>query len=296
MKRFLAFLWAAALALALAGCAPAAPPAQVAATTLPVYEFTTRLCAGTGITVSRLVTDQVSCLHDYSLNVRQVKAVEGAETIVISGAGLEAFMEDLLHGRQVIDASQGIELLCSEGGHHEGEEESAHEGHHHEFDPHIWLSPAIAKVMAQNICAGLSAQYPRQEAQFRANLDHLSSDLDDLQSCGEDALRDLSCRDLITFHDGFSYFAQAFGLNIVEAVEEESGSEASARELIQLIGTVREHDLPAVFTERSGSTSAASIIARETGAGLYSLDMAMAGDSYFDAMIHNISILKEALK
>ena len=102
MKRILTVF---ILILFLCGCAPASPPAQIAATTLPVYEFTARLCEGTGITVTRLVTEEVSCLHDYSLNVRQVKAAEAAEHIVISGAGLEEFMHDLLHDRAVIDAS-----------------------------------------------------------------------------------------------------------------------------------------------------------------------------------------------
>lgn len=289
MKRFLLFL-CTLLLLPLAGCGSEAP-ARVAATTLPVYEFTARICDGTGITVSRLVNEQVSCLHDYSLNVRQVKAAEAAEAIVISGAGLEEFMEDLLRADKTIDASRGIALLCGED--HESHEEA---GHHHESDPHIWLSPKNAKIMAQNVCSGLSARYPRQEPRFRENLKGLLSDLDALQAYGEEALKNLRCRELITFHDGFSYFAQGFDLEIVRAVEEESGSEASARELIDLIGTVREHHLPAVFTEHSGSTSAASIIARETGAGCFMLDMAMAGDSYFEAMYHNLDTLKEALQ
>ena len=71
----------------LSGCATQ-PQAQICATTLPVYQFTSRLCAGTGITVSRLITEPVSCLHDYSLSVNQVKAVESAELVVTSGAGL----------------------------------------------------------------------------------------------------------------------------------------------------------------------------------------------------------------
>ena len=79
------------------------------------------------------------------------------------------------------------------------------------------------------------------------------------------------------------------------AIEEESGSEASAAELIELIEEVEHHNLPAIFTETSGSASAASVISRETGAAIHTLDMAMAGDSYFDAMYHNIDTLKEAL-
>ena len=81
-KCFLLFLLIAAL---LCGCAAHQPPAQIAATTLPVYEFTARLCDGTPLTVTQLVTEPVSCLHDYSLNVRQARAAEAAELIVITG-------------------------------------------------------------------------------------------------------------------------------------------------------------------------------------------------------------------
>ena len=104
-KAVLLFILVAAL---LTGCAAAQPQSQIAATTLPVYEFTSRLCDGTGLTVTQLVSEAVSCLHDYSLNVRQVRAAEAAELIVVSGAGLEDFMDDLLHDKSVIDSSEGI--------------------------------------------------------------------------------------------------------------------------------------------------------------------------------------------
>ena len=282
--------------LLFSGCGGKAETSDIAATTLPVYEFTSSLCRGTGLTVGRLVTESVSCLHDYSLNVNQVRQAESADLIVLSGAGLEEFMEDILTGKPSIDASQGIALL--EGEEHEDahdHEVGQEDGHHHEHDPHIWLSPANARIMAANICAGLTAKYPQWAAVFSDNLDALLVKLDALEQYGQDTLSQLSCRELITFHDGFAYFAQAFGLEILAAVEEESGSEASAKELIQLITLTREHSLPAIFTEQNGSTSAADILSRETGAKEYILDMAMAGDSYFDAMYRNIDTIKEAL-
>lgn len=274
------------------GCSPAKPSAQVAATTLPVYEFTCRITEGTGITVTRLVTESVSCLHDYSLNVEQVKAVEAAEIVVISGAGLEEFMEDILQNRNTIDASRDIGILeCTHAHSHDHDH-----GHHHEVDSHIWLSPDNAKTMARNICAGLIAQYPQHQQAFEANLASLLADIEKLDHYAHEQLEQLATRDMITFHDGFGYLAEAFHLHILEAVEEESGSEASAQELKHLISIVREHDLPAVFTERNGSASAAEVIARETGVKLFALDMAMGGDSWFEAMYHNIDTIKEALQ
>lgn len=293
MKRFFS-LFVIFLCL-LCGCSAQSEPAQIAATTLPVYEFTSRLCEGTPLTVTRLVTEEVSCLHDYSLNVRQVKAAEAAETIVISGAGLEEFLDDILLHADSIDASQGIALLCPGEEHSHESPDHDHEGHHHDRDPHIWLSPENAKTMVKNICTGLSLRYPAHQETLERNLAGLLAQLDALQLYGEEALSALSCRDLVTFHDGFAYFADSFGLHILEAVEEESGSEASARELIHLIEEVEHHGLPAIFTEKSGSVSAAGIIARETGCSSFPLDMAMTGDSYFDAMYHNIDTIKEAL-
>ncbi len=290
-KHFLPLLLS--LLLLLTGCAKAPEPVDVAATTLPVYEFTQALCQGTALRVGRLVTESVSCLHDYSLNVNQVRLAEQAEVLVLSGAGLEDFMEDLLAGKTAIDASQGIALL--EGEEHDHEEQDEHDGHHHESDPHIWLSPENAKIMAQNICQGLTRQYPQWEPVFTDNLQGLLVRLDALEQYGQDTLKTLSCRELITFHDGFSYFAQAFDLHILAALEEESGSEASAKEMISLIRLARAHSLPAVFVEKNGSVSAADILCRETGAKKATLDMAMAGDSYFDAMYHNIDTIKEAL-
>ncbi len=284
MKRLIALLGVLFL---LCGCAPQPKPAQVAATTAPVYEFTQRLCQGTDITVTRLITENVSCVHDYSLSVSQVKATEAAELIILSGAGLEDFMENLLSGKATADSSQNIHLLGCEHDHH-------HDHDHEDADPHIWLSPENAMVMAKNICTSLCAQYPQHETILKGNLQQLLLDLQALQNYGKNQLEKLNTRKLITFHDGFAYFAEAFDLTILKAVEEESGSEASAGELKELCGLVWEYRLPAIFTEVSGSTGAAEILSAETGVLIFTLDMAMSGN-YFEAMYHNIDTVKEAL-
>ena len=281
--------------LLLSGCQTADTPAMVVATTLPVYDFTVALCQSTDITVERLINESVSCLHDYSLSVSQVKAVESAEIIVCSGAGLEDFLSDLLESSVKVDASAGISLLCTSHSH--DHDDNAHHAHEdtQEVDAHIWLSPANASCMAKNIAAGLIDHYPQHEQQIQNNLTALLQNLDVLQQYGQQTLSELRSRDLITFHDGFSYFADSFDLHILEAVEEESGSEASAKELIHLITLVQDHKLPAIFTETHGSVSAANVISRETGANIYALDMCMGDTGYFEAMYRNIDTIKEAL-
>lgn len=295
MKHTLIYLLILFLCLSLSGCTTSAR-VDIAVTTAPVYTFASRICANTPLSIGQLVTEDVSCLHDYSLQVRHMQMIQSADVVILSGAGLEDFMHDALHGTKVtIDASSGLSLMEGTHHHHDHEHDHTH-GHIHSEDPHIWLSPQNAKTMARNIFHGLEALYPQYSAIFEKNYEALVRELDALLEYGNTALSSLRCRELITFHDGFAYLAECFDLTILEAVEEESGSEASAAQLIHIIELVREHQLPAVFTERNGSVSAAEIIGAETKIAVYALDMAMGNADYFEAMYHNINTLTEALK
>lgn len=288
MKRILALT--ILVFLLLSGCAGRDSNGQVVATTRPVYCFTQRLLEGTPITSDLLITQNTSCLHDYTLQVSQMRMLEGARVIAVSGAGLEDFLEDAIpEGKPIIDASRGIALTQAPCDHEEHD-------HHHGDDPHIWLSPLRGKQMVENLRDGLADAFPRQSTVIRENAERMLADLDELQAYGSQELRQLSTREMITFHDGFAYFAEAFDLHILRAMEEEPGSEVSAGELKELIRLVEDHNIPAIFTETNGSAASASVIAAETGAGVYTLDMAFSDRDYFDAMYENIRVVKEALQ
>ena len=260
---------------------------QILATTKPVYEFATILCEGTPLKVDLLISENVSCLHDYTLQVNQMRKLESAELIIINGAGFEDFLADALpDDRRIIDCSANIELHCAHS--------HSHDSHTHENDPHIWLSIDNGRKMAEDIYAGLCKNNPEYTDTITSNFAKLIGKFDTLSENAQ-VLKELRCRELITFHDGFSYFADSLDLHIIKAIEEESGSEASAQELISIIQDIKVHNLPAIFTEVSSSSAAASIIRAETGIQVYALDMALSERSYFDAMEHNIKTLKEAL-
>lgn len=288
MKKFLIAIVLLLSIVPVSGCSRQAN-AQIVATTKPVYDFTSALCQNTDLNVSLLVSEKLSCLHDYTLQVHQMRAIESAELLILSGAGLEDFLEDALaNADHVIDSSEGIILHCADHSHH-GEE------HHHEHDPHIWLSVENARSMAQNIYRGLLQKYPQYQSVFEKNLFDLTVQFDQLDSYGKETLSQLSTDQLITFHDGFSYFADYWGLHILHSLEEESGSEASAAELKELIRLVRDNEIPAIFVEENGSTSAAYTVAQETGIRVYALNMGMSGNDYFEVMYSNIDTIREAL-
>ena len=121
----------------LSGCAAReAERWDVLATTGPVWSMTGALLEGTGLSCGRVITESVSCLHDYTLTVAQMEKIGRADVVVLNGLGLEDFMEDALQtAKQTITASTGVETLPGEDG----------------DDPHIWLDPAMPSA-----CAGIS--------------------------------------------------------------------------------------------------------------------------------------------
>lgn len=281
-----------AMTLALTSCVRSEPDnggLHILCTTYPLYLFTTAVTEGVdGLEVSLLVNSQTSCLHDYTLTVADMKAIEGADVIVMNGAGLEEFMSDALEqsSAHVIDASAEVELLPAF-------DHGAHEGHSHteEFDPHLWMDPHRAGQMVENIADGLAALETNHAEAYRAN--------------GAAALQALSLVDpyyrdmifppypLITFHDGFQYFASAQDFELLRAIEEEDGATVSAAEIKELMALIEENHIPAIFVEKNGSRLAADVLSRETGCAVYELDLLMSGDGqgiqpYLDAMEANL--------
>ena len=262
MKRLFTLL---CTVLLLSGCSPA--PVQeggltVTASTYPVYLFARAVTDGIpGVTVTRLDTGSVSCLHDYTLSVNDMKKIERADVLALSGAGLEDFMSDALAvtGARVIDCSQGVELLPAPG-HHDHDHDHDHDHAHGHFDPHYWMDPLRAQTMIDNLCLGLSGLLPEQADRLQSNSAEARRQL---QLCYDTALfrleqESLCVPGLITFHDGFQYFAQALGLPLLRSIEEEAGSEASAKEIVDISRLVRTQQIPVIFTEVNGSDATAA--------------------------------------
>ena len=240
MKKRAALALFTLLSLVLPGCAPAGTGGgdgeearlTVLASTYPVYLAARSVAEGVeGVSVLRLETGAVSCLHDYTLTVGDMKKLEGADVVALNGAGMEEFMEDALatSSAPVIDCSAGVDLLESEGHvHQDGAEEDDH-GH---FDPHYWMDPENMEQMVCNIRDGLSQADPEHAGEYEENAAGQAA----LLHTWEDSLRDMlreaeesagvDIAGLVTFHDGFRYFAAAFDLPLLAAVPDLTGKGA----------------------------------------------------------------------
>lgn len=316
LRRVLCTLLSLSVLLSLCGCAQQEPEDtasqfSVVTTTYPLYVLTSAVSAGVDhLEISRLSTGQVSCLHDYTLTISDMRNLEQADLLFLNGADLESFLDEVLGQLSAlqIDCSASIDLLEVNDHEHHSHGDDGHEDHEH--DPHYWMDPRNLSLAAQTIAQALSQADPGHAAQYQSNADVVTEALQDAYTRWSASLSGLSFPYLITFHDGFHYFAEAFGLELLFAMEEEDGATASAKDITAAAILVKEYSLPSIFVEVNGSSSAAQAVSGETGTQIAALSMLMSGSdapaeksateileqSYLAPMEENIKTLAEVLK
>ena len=304
MKQRGSALLLALLLMITAGCAAqegAADETLIVTSFYPMYVFAQNVAAGIeGVRVENMTQQSVGCLHDYQLQTRDMAMIEEADVLVINGGGMEQFMDKVTAQRAdlpVIDASEGISMLAS------GEDAHDHDdGHNHEgevLNAHVWLDPSLAAVQVENIASGLAAADPANAQAYEANAQAYVQRIQAMDEEIAARLAPFAGSEIITFHEAFTYFADAYGLVVAGVIANEPGEEPSTRQIAQTCDLVREHGVKALFVEPQYPQQAAETIARETGAAIYTLDPAVSGDgtpeSYETIMRQNAQVLTEAL-
>ena len=156
--------------------------------------------------------------------------------------------------------------------------------------------------MVANLAEGLIAALPEHAEAIAANRDAYLIRLSALDEELTEGLADLPHRDIITFHEAFPYFAQAYGLNVAAVVNREPGDALSPARLAELVQVVRNLGAPPLFVEPQYDDMAARTLSAETGAPVYQLDPVVTGPEenipltyYEDIMRQNMTVLQEAL-
>ena len=281
---------------------PAAASAETVVTSFfPIYLFTLNLLSGIDdVEVFNLAAPGTGCLHDYQLQTGDMKMLARADAFLINGAGMEGYLKGVFETfpqLPIADASIGIELLedCSDHS-HDGED------HDHAYNAHIWLDVQNAILMVNNLADGLMAALPDHAGAIAANRDAYVTRLTALDAELTAALSAVPQKDIITFHEAFPYFAQAYGLNVAAVVNRDPDDALSPRQLAELCKTVSALGAPPLFIEPQYEDKAAQTIARETGATIHTLDPIVTGPQtdvpltlYEDVMLQNLAVLLEAL-
>ena len=290
------------LTLLFSGCAAQTDGQKVIVTSFyPMYILTQNVAAGIdGVTVQNMAEQNVGCLHDYQLQTRDMVTLEGADALVINGGGMEQFMDKVMTLREdlpVIDASEGIEMLPSVSEHdHDDHDDHDHEGE--VMNAHVWRDPSLAMVQVRNIAEGLANADPDHADAYRSNAEAYILKLEQLKAEIAEQLAPYAGREIITFHEAFTYFAEAFGLHVAGVIATEPGEEPSTRDIADTCDLVSKLGIKTLFVEPQYPQKAAQTIARETGASIYTLDPCVSGDgsmeSYENIMRENARVLTEA--
>ncbi len=291
-------LLSAALALclltALCSCTGKPKPEGVSVVTTfyPIYIFTRNLTDGIdGVTVTNMTAQNVGCLHDYRLLTKDVKLLSDADLLVLCGAGMETFLDDLLKqlpDLQTADSSKGVSFLF------EGAALSAHSA---AVNAHIWMSVQNAVIEVNNICAQLKVLCPQYADKLESNRAAYTARLQALYTELEAQASVFKGAPVVTFHEAFDYMAKEMSFTVAAAVESDEGGEPSAKKLAALSGTIKQDNIRVLFIEPGYTGSAADVLARETGAEICVLNPVTSGDgslsSYEDIMRQNIQTIAE---
>ncbi len=283
---------------------------QVAAT-ISVVEDLVKQVGGDRVEVFSIVPVGGSP-ETFQPSPRDAGRISESRVVFENGLGLDSWVEDLISSagseeQTVVKLSEGLDPL--EGGEHEEEheaeepgEEGEHAHEHAEGNPHFWLDVANAEHYVTRIRDTLIEADPDGAEEYEANAGEYLAELEELDGYIREKAGSIpeERRKLVTFHDAFPYFADAYGFELVGVVLENPEAEPGSREVAEVVRTIEEEEVPVVFTEPQFSAGLADTIAGEAGVEvreLYSdtLSEDNAAGTYEAMMQTNIDRILEAL-
>jgi zinc/manganese transport system substrate-binding protein len=244
--------------------------------------------------------------HVYQPTPADAAELAKARLVFQNGLKFEGWIEKLIvssgYKGTVTTATDGIKTISMPERH--GKRDKHGHDHSGKADPHAWQSLANAKIYVRNIKDGLCRIDWEGCAIFAANAAAYVKEIERLESEIKAKIAGIppAARNVITSHDAFAYFAEAYGIRFLSPRGVSTESEASARDVARLIDQVRKEKVRAVFVENIADPRLIEQIARETGVKpggtLYSDALSKAGGpaaTYLDMIRHNATLLADAM-
>ncbi len=289
----LVFVWPVA--------AIAQAPLKVVATTGMIADAA-RQVGGEQVDVKGLMGPGVDP-HAYRQTRTDIVAMTRADLVLWHGLYLEAqmegFFDDLGRKRTVVAVADGIDTSKLR----------AHDDYADKFDPHVWMSPVLWRDVVIEVQEALTEARPEAADEFAANAQVFLAEIDLLAAYGKQVLAAVpkNNRVLVTAHDAFGYFGDEYGYEVLGIQGISTQSEAGLNRIGELVETLVERQLNAVFVESSVSDRSmraliegASAEGHKVGVGgeLYSDAMGEPGTyegTYIGMLDHNITVIAGAL-
>jgi ABC-type Zn uptake system ZnuABC Zn-binding protein ZnuA len=280
------------------------PRLRLLTTFLPVHVFVLNVTADVpGVVIELMVPADLGCPHSYTARpVDHVKLAK-AEAIIANGLDMEPFLAGFAKNhpdKKIITISDDCDVIQSAHDHE-------HHGHDHAehacstINGHVWVSPRQASQQVRTLAKKLGELDPSHAERYRYNGEAFVGRLAELDRQLVAASHAFAKRAIVTTHDAFDYLARDLNLKVVATLQLEHDQPPSARQMGEIIETIKRDQAAAVFYESRSSEQLARTIARDAGVPVLELNPFNAtaetpsADSYERAMRSNLQILQQVL-
>ncbi len=245
-------------------------------------------------------------LHMVEPRPSMVFKLKKADMVVRVGLDLDMWFDslinaarnkDLFYGAKgYVDASAGVPLLEKP----EGKIDASMGDIHIYGNPHYWLDPENAKIMARNILAGLKRLAPERAVEFEANCEAFCKETDERLAGWAARAAGLGGLKVVTYHSSWPYFARRFGLDVIGHVEPKPGIPPSASHLEALVKKMQAERAKVILAETYYPRKGPEFLSSRTGAAVVAAAVSAGGaknvKTYFEVFDRALEALEAAAK
>lgn len=253
---------------------------DVVVTIKPIHSLVAQVMEG--VAAPTLLVEGSASPHSFSLKPSHIRAIDAAGVFIRVSERLEPFTGKIVRSLPesvrlltLIDAP-GIRLLTQRQTgtfeRHRHAHEARDRADERAKDSHVWLDPDNAKAIGLYVGVVLGERYPQHAAQFKANAERLSAQIDTLTAELEAATLPLRDRPFVVFHDAYQYFDDRFDLDAVGSITVSPDVQPSAKRLTELRQKIRSLQAVCVFAEPLFQSGLVAALTEGTDARAGTLD------------------------
>lgn len=260
-------------------------------TTFTVIADMAKNVAGDAADVSS-ITKPGAEIHEYQPTPGDIKRAQGAQLILSNGLNLELWFARFyqhLSGVPEVTVSNGVKPMGITEGPYNGKP-----------NPHAWMSAENALIYVDNIRDALVKSDPDNAATYQKNAENYKAQIRQTLDPLRDALAKIPAdkRWLVTSEGAFSYLARDNDLKELYLWPINADQQGTPKQVRKVIDAIREHHIPAVFSESTVSDKPARQVARESGAhygGVLYVDSLSAADGPVPTYLDLLRVTTETI-
>lgn len=259
---------------------------RVAATIFPLYDITREITQD--LVSVTLILPPGASPHTFEPTTTLLKELSITQAVYRIGSDLDRWIESAAKSSAVplITVDDGIVLRKAV------DEEESSSG----IDPHYWLTVRNAQTIAKTIAQDLQERFPELADEFEKNLNSYLAELDATEQEVRSILSQVENPSVVTFHDAWFYFAEAYGLQIVGTYEPTAAREPTPQYLADLLSLMEASNTDIIYSEVQSSNAVLQAFLQDYGYGTAFLDDIGGSDdrdSYIELMKYNAKTIAD---